>query len=119
MTRYHLQPPNILPMGTTKNASSPRMTRAKSENNIRNFHQSQVSPLTPPLPQIHPPENPYHLKQDREARPTENVTNQDEAHFNESLLTLLNGHKDLQKQSFKIIQDITCRREYGEGHSSL
>ena len=47
-----------------------------------------------------------------EARPTENLTNQDEDHFNESLFTLLNGHQDLQKQSFNIIHDITCRQEY-------
>ena len=55
---------------------------------------------------------PYHLQQDREARPTENVQKQDEDHFNESLLTLLNGKQDLQKQSFNMIQDITCRQEY-------
>ena len=32
--------------------------------------------------------------------------------FNESLLTLLNGQEDLQKQSFNMIQDITHRQEY-------
>ena len=42
----------------------------------------------------------------------ENVTNQDEDHFNESLLTLLIGQHNLQKQSFNMIQDITCRQEY-------
>ena len=41
-------------------------------------------------------ENPYHLQHHREARPTENVDNQDKDHFSESLLTLLNGQQDLQ-----------------------
>ena len=68
-----------------------------SENNIRNFNQPQVSPLTPPIPQIHPSENPYHLQQDREARPIENLTNQDEGHFKESPLTLFNRQQDEQK----------------------
>ena len=42
----------------------------------------------------------------------ENVTNLDKDHFNESLLTLLNGQHDLQKQSFNMMQDMTCRHEY-------
>ena len=42
----------------------------------------------------------------------ENVTNPHEDHFNESLLTLLNGQQDLPKQSFAMIHDITCRHEY-------
>ena len=33
------------------------------------------------ITQHHPPQNPCHLKQDREARTTENVTNQDEDHL--------------------------------------
>ena len=41
-----------------------------------------------------------------------NLTNLDEDHFNETLLTLLNGQQDLQKQSFNMIQDMTCRHEY-------
>ena len=68
--------------------------------------------MTPPVLQIHLPDNPYHLQQDMEARPTENLASQDEYHFNESLLTPLNGQPDLQKQSFNMIQDITCRQEY-------
>ena len=40
------------------------------------------------------------------------MTKPDKDHFNESLLTLLNGQQDLQKQSFNIIQDITGRQEY-------
>ena len=73
------------------------MTRPQSENNIRNFNQSKVSSLALPTPKIHLPEKPYHLQQGIEARPTENVTNLDEDHFNESLLTLLNGQY-FQKQ---------------------
>ena len=42
----------------------------------------------------------------------ENVTNQDEDQFNESLLTILSGQQDLQKQSFNMIQDITHRQQY-------
>ena len=40
------------------------------------------------------------------------VTNSEEDHFNESLITLLNGQQDLQKQSLNIMQDITNRYEY-------
>ena len=47
-----------------------------------------------------------------EVRPMENLTNPDEDHFNESLLTLLSGKQDLQKQSLNMIQDITQRQEY-------
>ena len=67
--------------------------------------------MTPPTPQIHLPEYLYHLQQDRKARPTGNVTNQDGDHFNKLLLTLLNGQQDLQKQSFNMIQDIMHRQE--------
>ena len=42
----------------------------------------------------------------------ENLTNPDKDCFNESLLTLLNAQQDVQKQSFNMIQDITCRQEY-------
>ena len=41
-----------------------------------------------------------------------NLTNLDEDNFNKSLLTLLNGQQDLQKQSFNLIQDMTHRHEY-------
>ena len=68
--------------------------------------------MTPPIPQTHPSENPYYIQQNREARPTGKVTNQDEDCFNESLLTLLNGQQDLQRQSFNMIQDIICIQEY-------
>ena len=47
-----------------------------------------------------------------EAKPKENLTNQDEDCFNESQLALLNGQEDLQKQSFNMMQDITFRQEY-------
>ena len=47
-----------------------------------------------------------------EARPTEHLTNQDEDCFNESLLKLLNGQQDFQKQSYNMIQDIIHRQEY-------
>ena len=39
------------------------------------------------------------------------MTNQDEDHFNDSLLALLNG-QDLQKQSFNMMHDITHRHKY-------
>ena len=68
---------------TNQNASTPRITRPQLENYIRNFIQSQVSPLTPTISQTCPSENPHHLQQDRETRPTENATNQDKDHFNE------------------------------------
>ena len=89
MTRYNLQPPNILPIDN-QNTSTCRLTRPQSENNIINFNQPQVSPLAP-HPQIHLPENQYHLQTDMEARPTENLTNHDKDCFDESLLTLLNS----------------------------
>ena len=41
-----------------------------------------------------------------------NITNPEEDQFNESILTLLNGQQDLQKQSFNVMQDITHRHEY-------
>ena len=40
------------------------------------------------------------------------MNNQEKGHFNESLLTLLNGQQNLPKQSFIMIQDITHRQEY-------
>ena len=40
------------------------------------------------------------------------MTNPEEDHFNESLLTVLNGQQDLQKQSLKMMQDIKCRHDY-------
>ena len=42
----------------------------------------------------------------------EYLINLDEDHFNKSLLTLLNGQQDLQKQSFNMIQDMAHRHEY-------
>ena len=68
--------------------------------------------MTPPTTNTHPSEEPYHLQQGREARPTENVTNKDEESFNESLLILMNGQQDFQKQSFNMIQDIMHRWAY-------
>ena len=67
------------------------MTKHQSGNNTENFNPPKVSSLTPQPPQIHLPEYLYHLQRDMEVRPTENLTNQGEHHFNESLLTLLNG----------------------------
>ena len=40
------------------------------------------------------------------------MTNSEEDHFNESLIALLNGQQDLQKQSLNMMQDITQRHEY-------
>ena len=40
------------------------------------------------------------------------MTNQDTDHFNESLLTILNGQHDFQEQTYNMIQDITCRQKY-------
>ena len=42
----------------------------------------------------------------------DNLTNLDEDHFNKSMLTLLNGQQDLQKQSFNMMQDMAHRHEY-------
>ena len=39
------------------------------------------------------------------------MTNSEEC-FYESLITLLNGQQDLQKQSLHIMQDMTCRLMY-------
>ena len=66
----------------------------------------------PPTPQNHSSENPYHLQHDREDRPTVNVNNQDEDHFNELLLPLFNVQEDLQKQSFNMIPEMAHRQEY-------
>ena len=76
------------------------MTRLQAENNTRIFNQPQVSPLTSQPPNT------------SARKPTEKVTNQDEDHFNESLLTLLNRQQDFKKQSFNVMQDITHRQEY-------
>ena len=40
------------------------------------------------------------------------MTNQGKDLFHESLLILLNGQQDLQKQSFNMIQDIMYKLEY-------
>ena len=41
-----------------------------------------------------------------------NMTNPKEDHFNESLITLLNGQQDLQKQSLGMMQDTIHRHDY-------
>ena len=43
---------------------------------------------------------------------TNNMTNLGEDWFNKSLLTLLNGQEDLQKQSFNMMQDMTHRHKF-------
>ena len=65
----------------------------------------------PPTPQIYPPKDPYQLQKEKEVRPMEPLTDLDKDHFNESLLTLLNGQQDLQT-IFYMIQDMTHRHEY-------
>ena len=45
-----------------------------------------------------------------EIRAMENFNNSDKDYFNESLLTLLNGQQNLQKQSFNVIQDKNAGR---------
>ena len=64
------------------------MTKSHLENKVRNSNQSQVSLFKP---QIHSPEDPYQSQNEKEVRTTYNLTNLDEDHFEESLLTLLNG----------------------------
>ena len=68
--------------------------------------------ITSGTPQMYPPEDLHQLQKDTEVRPIQNLTNPDKDHFNESLLTLLNGQQGLQIQSFNMIQDITHRQEY-------
>ena len=41
-----------------------------------------------------------------------NVTNPEEDHFNDSLISLLNGQQDFQKPSLNMMQDITHRHDY-------
>ena len=41
-----------------------------------------------------------------------NSTNPEEDQFNESLITLLKGQQDLQKQSLNMMPDMPCRHEY-------
>ena len=75
----------------------------------------QKTSINPKYHLWHPnPPNPLTRKltsftKDMELRPMENLTNPDEECFNESLLTLVNGQQDLQKQSLNMIQDITHR----------
>ena len=87
------------------------MTSSQLENNTRNSNPPQISPLASPTPKIYLPDHPYELQKEK-LRPMENLTNPDEDHFNESLLTLLNGQQDLHKQFFNMMQDITHRHEY-------
>ena len=88
------------------------MIRPQSENNIRNFNQPQVSPLTPQPPKSFNQKTHTTYNRTEKTRPKENMTNQDKDHFNESLLNLLNGQQGLKKQSLNMIQDITGRQEY-------
>ena len=71
-----------------------------------------MSTLAPPAMQIYLTEDPYQLQKEKEVRPMKNLKNQDKDQFDESLLTPLNGKQDLNKQSFNMIQDMTCRHEY-------
>ena len=41
-----------------------------------------------------------------------NMANLEEDHYRSTLLTLLNGEQDLQKQSFNMMQDMTSRHEH-------
>ena len=74
--------------------------------------QSQTPLLTHPTSQISLHKDPYQLQNDNGIMTRTNMTNQEEDHFNDLLLTLLNGQQDLQKQSFNMGQDMTCRYEY-------
>ena len=55
--------------------------------------------MTPQPPKPICQENPYHLQHNREARPTENVNNQDKGHFNKSL-DLIEGSTRFAKAIF-------------------
>ena len=65
----------------------------------------------PPNSQINLQEDPYQLQNKNDIITRTNMTNPDD-HFKESLLTLLNGQQDLQKQSFNLMRDMTHRHEY-------
>ena len=55
---------------------------------------------------------PYQPQNEKELMTKTHMTNSGEDHFNESLITLLNGQYELQKQSLNMMQDITCRHDY-------
>ena len=59
-------------------------------------------PIWHPQPPSVSARRPISIKKDMELRPMRYLTNPDEDYFSESLLTLLNGKQDLQKQSFNI-----------------
>ena len=95
-----------------QSASTPRMAKPYPESREGKSNQSQRPFLTPPTSQIHSQGDPCQIQNENEIMATNNITNPEEDHFNESLLTLLNGQQDLQKQSFNLMQDMTCRHGY-------
>ena len=73
-----------------------RMAKPHEESREGKPNQSQIPLLTPPTSQIYLQEDPYHLQNGNDIMTRTNITNPEEDHFNESLLTLLNGQQDLQ-----------------------
>ena len=103
---------HYLTYGDNQSASIPRMAKHHSESRELKPNQSHIPLLIPPTFQIHSQEDSYQLQNENEIVTRNNITTPEEDCFNESLLTLLNGQKDLQKQSFNMMQDMTHRHEY-------
>ena len=88
------------------------MAKPYSENREVKPNLSHIPLLTHPTSQIYLQEDPYQLQNENEFMTKTNMTNPEEDHFNESLITLLSDQQDLQKQSLNMMLDITCRHEY-------
>ena len=73
---------------------------------------SQMAHLTHPAFLIQLQDDPYQLQNENEIMTKRDMTNSEEDHLNESLITLLNGQQDLQKQSLNMMLDITHRHKH-------
>ena len=88
------------------------MTKSHPENSEGKPHISQIPPLTHPSSQIYLQEDPHQLQNENEIMARTSLTIPEEDHFNKSLITLLNGQQDFQKQSLNMMQGITHRYVY-------
>ena len=88
------------------------MAKPNIESREGRPNQFQISSITLQISHIYRQEDPYQIRNKNENITRNNMTNIEEDHFNELLLTLLNGMQDLQKQSLNMPQNMTHRHEY-------
>ena len=75
-------------------------------NISQSLHCNEVTPQFPLQKEL------YRLGDETENVMKTTSANPKEDQFNESLITLLNGQQDKQKQSLNMLQDMTCRHDY-------